>query len=335
MDLPADLNSISTLEYLGITTAVATDVHSRWLNIRSDPFFHDIELYQVTIDHIRLRGEYTDHYFGQNADWTIDLRSMGATEELIQGIMAEGHDAVRNSKTAREWFLDSIELRYQYLEDLQDDPEPKENPHIIGLDDTSHLSHVPGHTALYMGLSRTAAELLWKSNIEHEKGQLVLQRLGTKPASDFSGLSACYHFTPDWQVAYKHARFIERRIKHGGVCVIRIDVPDTILDDVTYRAYHARSDSDTWRRAIFWSRRGKDLTGKFDDPAGSNLVITDYSSINSWTVKKMGSWNEIGREHVFWLDEAKTKAGTQYIFWEEIEKRIEAECQDKAKVYLI
>ena len=187
MDLPADLNSISTLEYLGITPAVATDVHSRWLNIRSDPFFHDIELYQVTIDHIRLRGEYTDHYFGQNADWTIDLRSMGATEELIQGIMAEGHDAVRNSKTAREWFLDSIELRYQYLEDLQDDPEPKENPHIIGLDDTSHLSHVPGHTALYMGLSRTAAELLWKSNIEeHEKVQLVLQRLGTKPASDFS-----------------------------------------------------------------------------------------------------------------------------------------------------
>ena len=355
MKLPRDLTSASTLEYLGLVPAVAQDIHRRWIDLITDPelaCFGELDFYDSVIGwishHALDRALGRNYLPGESTDMETDLRSMGAADGLIQGIMAPGHDAVRNSRTARDWLLDTMKMRYQYLKSILDPEESSntdsERPYHMPTMNAdgelwAHERTLSGHTTLYKAMPRTTAELLWKCSLYISPNGFSLggfKGVESESDSDFSRCAGCYEFTPDWQMALSHAEFIESRLKHGSACVLRIDVPDTILEDPALKVYHQRSwNTDAWRQAIFWSRRGEWLKNNFDDPVGSNLVIADCSSVNRQIVTAMDNWGELGREHVFWLDAEKTKPAKQYIFWDEIATRIEAECLEKMWIYSI
>lgn len=346
MEIPGDLTSASTLEYLGLVPAVAQTIHQIRLDILNDPEIAQLDrgFYEHAIKYISLNAHDRTFFLGECTDMEEDLRNMGAAEELIQGIMAPGHDAVRNTGTARKWLEDSMGIRYQYLESILDpeesNSEESERPyHIPAMNADGELwAHgrtTPGHTTLYKAMPRTTAELLWKCSLYMRPKGFSLNGVHSESDSDFSGHGGCYQLTPDWKVALSHAEYIESRLKHGSACVLRIDVPDTILKDPTFKVYHASWNSNAWRQSIFWSHRGEHLKYNFDDPVGSNLIIADCSSVNRQIVKKMDDWGELGREHVFWLDASKTKPAKQYIFWEDIARRIEEECLAKMWIYRV
>lgn len=95
IELPDELDSVETLQFLGFTITAASTIWQRFVNAEED--YPARELLKFARTYVRAGNNAYD----EGDDWSAALDSMGATEKLRGRILTPGHEDVRLSRTAR------------------------------------------------------------------------------------------------------------------------------------------------------------------------------------------------------------------------------------------
>jgi hypothetical protein len=126
--IPEKLISKATIEYVGYNSDKATEIWSGWANWPSDPIIREIDPSDSTtievsfIDWVKRHTgnplEY-DVWEDDNPAWFRHMEQCGIATELQQSIMDPHFKDMRLTGTCIGWLRNTMELRYEWLEEVQ------------------------------------------------------------------------------------------------------------------------------------------------------------------------------------------------------------------------
>ncbi|KAI5360296.1 hypothetical protein Slin14017_G098570 [Septoria linicola] len=315
--LPAILDSIDTAIYPGLNEPTARALITRYI---SSGCTSNLARYIKLAPSDTIRNQHLD--VSGPGDWTPALQRMGINDELCEAIMNHEFEQLR-------------------LKDSAD----KFTPQLVATEPPM------GMTPFYKGITLSQASRMWTY------GSLTLKPLESRNGGDFSDQRAFY-FTPSISFAKLCARWLALRSPSSdGPCIIRIDVPNNLIEsEKTLEMFYP---SESWKKGILQTKKLESLTRVLPAAKDKDLIIADTSTGDHLVYKAVGeNWREIDDRHVLWLQdsgkgkptEAETKRWSkqqqkqkqsesttapqnkklvQYVFWDELRFRIEDECAGK------
>ncbi|EHY58380.1 hypothetical protein HRR83_007256 [Exophiala dermatitidis] len=124
--IPDSLISLATLQYLGYDEDTAKRIWQKWINWSPGPVVREIDddlpgtMSISFIDYAKgYVGGDTDTYDEEDQPWFECMTSWGILPSLQEEIMDPVFKDIRLSETCRFWVRDTMELRYQGLEEIQ------------------------------------------------------------------------------------------------------------------------------------------------------------------------------------------------------------------------
>lgn len=140
--IPDTLISLATLIYLGFTKEEAEKIWNKWTNWpfprETDPDDEDsplgnnplgnmrfIELVLQTLGSDDLYGE-NDTYSDNDEEWYSCMEKHGINDELQSAMMDPDYKSIRLTGSCLYWLRDTMEQRYDLLEEVQDTSRERE-----------------------------------------------------------------------------------------------------------------------------------------------------------------------------------------------------------------
>lgn len=110
VELPSQLESLETYEYLGFTRATAAAIWERFLTMPEDmpAGFWDFAVFQVESPDIPDATSGCD-------DWDEMMVRIGIRDELRAAILLPEFEDIRYTATCKFWVLDAMEMRFETL----------------------------------------------------------------------------------------------------------------------------------------------------------------------------------------------------------------------------
>lgn len=117
IEIPANLESLRTLTFLGLNTERAKTIWDKWQSIdRSDL---DMDFGTWARKHLQQLVKYEKCDIGEpGVDWRPALSKIGADDKLADAIACQPgdeHDSIRLNKSAAEWVDQAMKWRWQWL----------------------------------------------------------------------------------------------------------------------------------------------------------------------------------------------------------------------------
>lgn len=330
IEVPADLNSREALVYLGLSETTAESIHKAWVRLNSEDFG---DLCTFAKDWLEERFDAIDTG-APGVDWTPVLRRIGAGDALITAITKPGYDNARLTKSAFQWVKEAMDMRWEFL--LWGEAASEARGTQLRGGDSLGFTYQrgsgqgfatggtpAGETVLWKATNRTRAEGIWAN--PRRQGDFNIQQVVSSPPGDFNGWSKRYYFTTDFLGAQHYARYVKDIADANGICIVRISVPNTILE--AQSPYILRFPSDEFKKTIFYSRRGESLKGKVDTVLEQTLLIGDTTKGTSKTYETLKNWTDISESHLIKLPDGQKMS--QHVFSEELAEQINMHCADK------
>ena len=119
IEIPEVMRSKETFLFLGLTEDLATTLWERWLDISPDDRGPDGPISFLSLAETIITGHDEDVWC-VNEPWINFITSLGFSNELAEAICDPQYDGIRFTESAKFWLLDTLQLRWRSLEDLQD-----------------------------------------------------------------------------------------------------------------------------------------------------------------------------------------------------------------------
>ncbi|USW58839.1 hypothetical protein Slin15195_G121580 [Septoria linicola] len=148
---------------------------------------------------------------------------MGISDEACEAIINHEFEQLRLKDSAWGWVKETINLRFEHwiVHELQAQGltiSDKVTPQLVATEPPM------GMTPFYKGITLSQASRMWTY------GSLTLKPLESRNGGDFSDQRAFY-FTPSISFAKLCARWLALRSPSSdGPCIIRIDVPNELIE---------------------------------------------------------------------------------------------------------
>ncbi|KAK2676666.1 hypothetical protein RAB80_008852 [Fusarium oxysporum f. sp. vasinfectum] len=243
---PEKLISKPTIEYVGFNSDKAREIWSGWIAWPSGPIIREIDLGDETTLEVSFIYWVKGHTGNPNTDdvwkddnsaWFHYIEQCGIATELQYTIMDPLFRDMRLTDTCIGWLRDTIEMRYEGLRNIQRASAERER--ALGHQGTSDQrpsgsasggrhtlsgpSIIERFTVLYKAMDQARTDGLFDS-----KGALNrISVLRSIPPTDFSENKTMYCFTPDYNLARKHAAWVKRRGPYA--VIVKIAVQDSVI----------------------------------------------------------------------------------------------------------
>jgi hypothetical protein len=287
VEIPDKLESVETLRFLEFTLFTANLIFSKFADSKStDP--DRAHILHSAKDHIRsISGDAID--CNDDAAWISMMQRIGLSSNYQSRIMDTDFSAMRRMASAKEWALEMVELRYEFL--LQLDAVIKAPSRGIGKK-VSHMSldgklqpgrpDIPARSSSSKAVppmknfipqqaSAAAVEyppdelaghkLFFKGGVMHrlqkvftKDGQLLFTNVCSLPPGDLSRITGGLYMTKNPQVAWRYAQWAKKLVDGNvvPVAIMTVAVPVELLAS-TKELY-----GEEWRRFVWVNRKGSE-----------------------------------------------------------------------------
>ncbi|KAE9985653.1 hypothetical protein EG328_007067 [Venturia inaequalis] len=136
IEIPAELQSVETYEWMGFNNELATKLFSRFENPGSNRGF-----VQTATGYIE--DSPIQDCFVESDDWDMAMKKLGIKEQMRTRMLADGpYWHIRFTASMKVWLVMFMEDRYLHLENL-DDYLRKESPRLVGDKAAARISPKP------------------------------------------------------------------------------------------------------------------------------------------------------------------------------------------------
>jgi hypothetical protein len=286
VEIPDILESVETLQFLEFNLSTANFIFRNFTDIKfTDP--GRAHILHSAKDHIRsTSGDALDH--DSDAEWISVMQRIGLSSNYQSRIMHAELSDMRRMASAKEWALEMVELRYEFL--LQLDAVIKVPARGIGKK-VSHMSldgrlqpgrpeipargssskavpklknfippeasaasaeyppdELPGHRIFLKGGAMHRLQRVFTDD-----GQLLFSNICSNPPGDFSRITGGLYMTKNPQVAWRYAQWAKKLVDGNVVPVgiMTVAVPAELLASM-------KELYGEWRRFVWVNRKGSE-----------------------------------------------------------------------------
>ncbi|PTB66896.1 hypothetical protein BBK36DRAFT_1083734, partial [Trichoderma citrinoviride] len=349
--IPEQLVSLATIKYLGYNDDSAAKIWHDWTAPipqgqpipDTDPIF-EMPFLDPIIGFSYGRKEL-DTWDEDDQKWFECMTRCGINAETQAAIMDPVFRDIRLTQTCLFWIRDTIETRWDALRMIQRAPMQREEE-ILGAARCSNgspasqtirstpgtseqhtalseaaLQNAPGSLTLYRGMSQARAE-----NLFDEDGTVAIQRLVSRPPTDFCSDDSAYYFAVDRDVAIRDACWTRRRGNDTSVVIVHVEIPTACVERLSgsevLRVYWP---SEEWKRLIWICRNDHTFPSALVKYKRATLIIGTIAGKPNEVYMNMNtsSHQQITEKHVL-----KNQAGgdaVQYVFRNPEGRRLLAE----------
>ena len=304
LDVPRDLDTSATLEHCGLTPEAAVRVYNAWTEAQA---ISDLEsLIKFTCESVY------EHNLGitissPDLDHASVLHQLGANDDLIARILDPDFTNVFLTQEPVYWLIDTIEVRFMSLEEGEDQPNIRSSPSTSESSSNSLLPPVsarPGETILWKGIARRRVRSFLGSS------RFLSADLRSGPHGDFNASKEVLYFTPSVEGSMMYAGYVKRRAGNGGACLLRLALPNEVLDYA--KPCSLRFPSDEFKQTVWMSRRGESLCGVLDGVHGAQLLVGDTCKAAEESITRLEGWASVDERNLLRLSDGSRM--TQYMF---------------------
>ncbi|KAF5970493.1 hypothetical protein FBULB1_9690 [Fusarium bulbicola] len=289
--IPEMLISKATIEYVGFSSDKATEIWSGWVNWSPGFIIRETDpsgLTTLEVSFLDWMERHTgnpcsdDIWEDDNSAWFRYMEQCGIATELQQSIMDPRFKDMRLTGTCIGWLRNTMEIRYQGLEEVQRASAEREK--ALGLQGTStrpqrpsglasreidtlgRPSSITGYTVLYKAVDQARVKGLF----DHQGS---INGIGSLLSpTDFSRTKSMYCFTPDYSLARKQAAWIKRR--GPPAVIVQIAVQDSAItsmdpDDIQCAFW----PNSNWRELVWHSRTKRRFPNELKKYNDAILII--------------------------------------------------------------
>jgi hypothetical protein len=301
VEIPDEIDSIKTLEFLELNAETAAVVYDKFLALKAE--YPDTDILRFAKRHVRsVAGDA--HLLAD--DWSGVMQRIGLTSNYQLRVLSPNWVHMRVNSTAKETAIWMMEMRYEFLQALDnfiESPAKGLGRKVSHLDLSGRLQ--PGTPAIPPrsdskgkgqpssgifeagpSISTKAREppsellgcqLFYKGGsvarlekLNNPDGTLSLQRLVSTPPTDFSARTAGLYLTKQEKVAFEYAGWA-KQVVDGNVVpvgIMCIAIPDVLLSS------HTQVFGDQWRELV-WCCRHEDFPPDY---------LSDLTTTYQWIV---------------------------------------------------
>lgn len=283
--LPDYLHSFETLKFLELNDVTA--------QLLWDQFCRDFDENPDWASVHKLARRFITHVPGnawaEEDDWLGAFEAMGLSRNFVARIMDDEFKDMRLSGSAKQWVLEMMEMRFEFLTTIdaviQTPPSKTIHRKVSKLDENGTLKifgrpEIPPRSSSKVDkfgapkpfIATEATEppqnldnhvVLWKGgmmsrlmSVHKEDRTLNFFRLTTPPPGDFNSRITCtLYFTKNEQVAWDYAQWRSQLADSGVVPmgILKVAIPKALL------ASSIGIFGEEWRNVVWAGRRGLSL----------------------------------------------------------------------------
>ncbi|KAL1611902.1 hypothetical protein SLS60_000124 [Paraconiothyrium brasiliense] len=313
ISVPDKMHSPQTLQYLGFSPNVAKYLFGR-LEQRMQDTVEDAEILSFVKDYVRYK---CDNIEDTSDDWETAMDSVGVHGRMRDALLDPKHASIRGIQPLSYWLCEMLETNYDALIDMPDTilrhVEPN-HPNIRGGGFEVDYA-VPATPGGHINLFKSVA-LKYARQVIAEDGTIDLVVLQSHSPTDFAHRGGLY-FTHQLWVATHYSKLIEDACPVCDRRTVEISVP---LDHLRKEKMLELDFGETWKRLIFYSRRGamypKDVSRLRSD---HNVLHGPVAHSANISISKMKSPEEVQKKHMLWEfpKEQKGNLGKQHVWLNE------------------
>ena len=262
--IPDDFESLETLKFLQFNDATAERVWNRYCqNVAEDPDMAN--LLESAKAHVTY---HPANPMWESDDWVGAMQHMGLSSNFQARLMAEEFRDMRLSGSLKEWVIDMMEMRSEFLVGLNDvikaSPHRNTNRRVSKMDIDGSITTLAGpeiparsssktpKTGTFgsSSLATTAAEpprfldqhtMFYKGGairrletIYAEAGGLNFAAIGSTPPGDFSPTLRGLYLTKHEQVAWRYAQWKCKLADNDVVPIgmLKVAIPNSLLGSI-------------------------------------------------------------------------------------------------------
>lgn len=267
--LPEAIISQEALEYLGYTSAKASDIWNAWLdwpdwgNLREtdpDNGYDPVYFIDYARGNLGIYAKQKEDAWGPDDNaWTDCMNTMGLAPGFQRAIMDPAFRAIRLRQTCTFWVKDTFLRRYSALEQAHGVwTAPCLTPFA---QDKTRLEQ-PGFTTLY----RAVPADRHLGRFIDEEGRLDhIDIARGSPEYIFSPNTCFTYFCLDVRFAESHASYMKRRAPAKQVAIVSIQIPDSALAALEGPDKYSLASTDPeWQMLVFCAHRREGLRGHME-----------------------------------------------------------------------
>ncbi|KAF5553099.1 hypothetical protein FPHYL_8826 [Fusarium phyllophilum] len=334
--IPEKLISKATIEYVGFNSDKATEIWSGWVNWPSGPIIREIDPDDCTtlevsfIDWVKRHTgnplEY-DVWEDDNSVWFRHMEQCGIATELQNSIMDPRFKDMRLTGTCIGWLRDTMNLRYEGLEEIQRASAERER----ALQGTSARPQKQSGFA-----SRDQARI--NGLFDHE-GNLdrISVLMSASSSTDFSRNKSMYCFTPDYSLARKQAAWIKQR--GPPAVIVQIAVQEKLITSMDPPDIQcAFWPNSNWRELVWHCRTTRRLPNELKKYNDAILIIGTIANRPTAYYEQRSPAELTSEAYVVMVrgpNEGGDRAAVQYVFSsdDEGETFLEDQARDTIEIF--
>ncbi|RMZ76470.1 hypothetical protein DV738_g4899, partial [Chaetothyriales sp. CBS 135597] len=337
--IPTVLRSYQTLLYLGFSEQKAREMWRRWNTWPTSPPSREIDpddggLQLTFIEFVTgpLRSQ-VDAFENSDAQWYMCLNGYGIATEVQDAIMDPRFTYLRTSASCFDWVRDTIEMRYEGLDAIQQSscrretqlrqqamapPRAVQQANIsIGAAATHQTSVVSneqesrpgrkldlwGSPSAFATCRTPGCTVLFKA-VDHGRIAGLFDETGA--------LSGIQHLLT---MAEFHAAYAKRRANCESVVILCLRIPNAALLSLSEPDILRVSwPSPEWKELVWHGRNRQRLPPHLEKYQDAVVVLGTPSRKARTVYALMKSWEEVTRDHAFFLGSHRNGPGTEYAF---------------------
>ncbi|KZF22950.1 hypothetical protein L228DRAFT_261062 [Xylona heveae TC161] len=303
VEIPADLHSQETYEFIGFKTAAEMwHNYSTALAAMDDPYFREhvaigeVDFLDFALSRITMLGPGPTSSLD---DWSGHLDRLGINSTLKEAILMPEFEGIRCTASCEFWVLDAAQAAFEVVEAL-DETVKDLVIHMQEMDETSDHS-AENEAAEQRSSAPISAEdvvapevapsdtTLWRA--EHgyrckllcnkETRRLELGKIATVEG-DFGGLIAFSYFTPQKETADLYAAWGKHKVPLDDLRIVQVDIPESLARILSVKYLWSGSQEQSlwneWREVALLSRRRKGFLDELEHIHDKDLIIGHVAS---------------------------------------------------------
>lgn len=186
---------------------------------------------------------------------------------------------------------------------IEDEPTP-----VLGTAVEAPL-RLEGHTMIWRAGTKTKGEAFYDSCTQ-KINLLAISRI----PGDFSASNKVVYFTIQKETADRYAQWAKHKSEVSELAIVQVAVPETMIRSLSVK--YLWSDTDEWKKVIWYSRRGEQLPDDLEYLEKNDLWIGHIAASKNRKYERMSHYRQIQESDVLkvTVDDEERKS-IQWVFY--------------------